>query len=162
MLTLDTAAVHALELAFPRSGQSHRFERSGDDWKPVEPGLALRPLKLEDLVFAIASLEASGLEPASADKKALGLEPPAVTVRALDAKGAELGALSLGDPAAPAGVPALSSQHPEVWRVPNELGREVPLSAEAFQNAFVKAPEPAPRRLRDPARRLRRPSPASP
>jgi hypothetical protein len=144
VLTLDTAAVHALELAFPRSGQSHRFERTGDDWKPVEPGLALRPLKLEDLVFALSSLEASGLEPAGADRKALGLEPPAVTIRALDAKGGELGALSLGDPAAPAGVPALSSQHPEVWRVPNELGREVPLTAEAFQNAFVKAPEPKP------------------
>ena len=158
VLTLDTAAVHALELAFPRSGQSHRFERSGDDWKPVEPGLELRPLKIEDLVFAISSLEASGLEPASADRKALGLEPPAVTVRALDAKGAELGLLSLGDPSAPAGVAALSSQHPEVWRVPNELGREVPLSAEAFQNAFVKAPEPAPAAPSAPAPQ----SPASP
>ncbi len=162
VLTLDTGAVHALELAFPRSGQSHRFERSGDDWKPVEPGLELRPLKLEDLVYAISSLEATGLEPASADKKALGLEPAAVTVRALDAKGAELGALSLGDPAAPAGVPALSSQHPEVWRVSNELGREVPLSAEAFQNAFVKAPEPTPAAAATPPTGPAQQSPASP
>jgi hypothetical protein len=157
VLTLDTAKVHALELAFPRTGQSHRFELSGNDWKPVEAGLELRPLKIEDLVFAIASLEATSLEPASADKKALGLDPPAVSLRALDDKGAELGALSLGDLSAPAGVPALSSQHPEVWRVPGELGRQIPLSAEAFQNAFVKPPEPAPAAAAPPA-----PAPSSP
>ena len=160
--TLDTAKVHALELGFPRAGKSHRFERSGDEWKPVEAGLEVRPLKIEDLVFAIASLEASGLEPATADKKALGLDPPAVTLRALDDKGAELGALSLGDPAVPAGVPALSSQHPEVWRISSELGREIPFSAEAFQNAFVKPPEPAPAAAAPPAPMSAQPSPASP
>jgi len=144
VLTLDTAAVHALELAFPRASQSHRFERSGDEWKPVEPGLEMRPLKIEDLVFAVASLEATGVEPASADPKALGLDPPNVTVKAFDDKGAELGTLSLGDASLTAGVPARSSQHTEVWRVSNELAKEVPLSAEAFHNLFVKAPEPAP------------------
>jgi len=144
VLTLDPAKVHALELGFPRASQSHRFERSGEEWKPVESGLELRPLKLEDLVYALASLEATGIEPASADKQALGLDPPAAVVKAFDDKGAELGTLSLGDVSGTAGVPALSSQHGEVWLVANDLGKEVPLSAEAFHNLFVKAPDQPP------------------
>ena len=95
-------------------------------------------------MFAIASLEATGLEPASADKKSLGLDPPAVSVRALDDKGAELGALSLGDPSAAAACPRSRRNTRKCGGSRASSGRQIPLSAEAFQNAFVKRPDPAP------------------
>jgi hypothetical protein len=140
VLTLSAQAVKALELVFPRTNVTHRFELENDDWKPVEANLELRPLKLEDLLYAISALDASALEPANADRKALGLDTPVVTLRALDEKNAVVGELSLGDASPDRGIPAISSQTSEVWRLSNNLGREVPLSPEAFANTFVKKP----------------------
>jgi len=152
VLMLQSDQVHALELAFPRTGQTHRFELADSDWKSAEPGVQLKPLKVEDLLTSVESLEATGIESAGVDRKGLGLEPPQVTVRALDAKGTELGLLSLGDASAKDGLPAISSQNSDVWRVSNDLGAQVPLSQEAYVNLFVKKPDvPAPPETAPPA-----------
>lgn len=143
VFTLESDKVHALELAYPRTGETHRFEIAGSDWKASEAGVELQPLKVEDLLYAVASLDATGIESPGADRKALGLDPPVVTVRALDDKGTELGVLSFGDASADRGIPASSSQNSEVWRVSNDVGKEVPLSREAFANQLVKKPAPA-------------------
>ncbi|HTO54657.1 MAG TPA: DUF4340 domain-containing protein [Myxococcota bacterium] len=140
VLTLGSDKVHALELTYPRIGTTHRFELGDSDWKSTEPGLELRPLKVEDMLMAVASLDATSIEPQNADKKALGLDPPVVLLRALDDKAQEVGVLSLGDASADKGIPATSSQNGEVWRVSNQLGNELPLSPEAFNNTFVKKP----------------------
>jgi hypothetical protein len=134
---LATHDVKAIEIAYPRTNTTHRFELKDDDWKPVEK-IEVRPLKLEDLLYAIASLDAQSLEPANADKKALGLESPATLVRALGDKDALLGELALGDASPDKGIPAQSTQTPELWRVSNNLGKEVPLSPEAFANTWLK------------------------
>lgn len=147
VLRLESDKVHALELSYPRTGETHRFELADGDWKPAEVGLLVRPLKVEDLLFAIAALDATGIEAPNADRKALGLEPPLVKLVVLDAKGAELGVLSLGDASVDKGIPAATSHNTELWRVSNDLGSQVPLTPEAFKNAFVKppsAPAPAP------------------
>ncbi|HTO05582.1 MAG TPA: DUF4340 domain-containing protein [Myxococcota bacterium] len=136
--TLESDQVKALELTWPRAGVTHRFELAESDWKSAEPGVELKPLKVEDMLLAVARLDATGIEPSGADRKALGLDPPAVTIRALDAQGKELGALSLGDASPDRGLPAVSSQSGDVWRVSNDLGGTVPLSAEAYTNMFVK------------------------
>jgi hypothetical protein len=140
--TLESDAVKAIELSWPRSGVTHRFELQGSYWKSAEAGVELKPLKVEDMLLAVAALDATGIEPAGADKKALGLDPPSVTLRALDAGAKELGVLSLGDASPDRGLPAVSSQGSDVWRVSNDLGGSVPLSVEAYTNTFVKAPEP--------------------
>lgn len=140
--TLASDQVKALELSWPRSGVTHRFELQGSDWKASEKGVELKPLKVEDMLLAVAALDATGIEPAGADKQALGLDPPSVTLRAFDAQAKELGALSLGNASPDRGLPALSSGGPDVWRVSNDLGGEIPLTAEAYTNMFVKAPEP--------------------
>lgn len=140
VFTLVADQVHGFEVTYPRTGESHRFDLKGSDWKPAEAGLEVRPLKVEDALFAIASLDATGIEPPGADRKALGLDAAAVTLRAFDEKGAELGALSLGNASADKGLPAASSQNGEVWRVPNELGKEIPLTPEAFKIDWVKKP----------------------
>jgi uncharacterized protein DUF4340 len=142
VFTLQSDQVKALELSWPRSKVTHRFELAGSDWKSSDPGVELKPLKVEDMLLGVARLDATGIEPAGADKKALGLDPPSVTLRALDAQGKELGSLSLGDASPDRGLPAASSQDSDVWRVSNDLGGEVPLTAEAYTNLFVKAPEP--------------------
>ncbi len=139
VLTLESDKVRTLELGYPRTGETYRFELKGSDWKPVESGLEVRPLKIEDLFFAIASLDATGVEAPSADRKALGLDPPLVKLAAFDEKGTELGVLSLGDASVDKGIPAASSQHTELWRVSNDLGGQVPLTPEAFKNQFQKA-----------------------
>jgi hypothetical protein len=143
VLTLLADDVHAVEIAFPRTNESHRVTRDGEGWKAEEAGVELKPLVAEDLVYALADLDATGLEQASLDRKQIGLEPAAATFRAFDAKGALLGEVSIGDPDATKGLPALSSQNPTVWRIPNDFGRQAPLSPEAWKNLFVKSPEPA-------------------
>jgi hypothetical protein len=139
VLTLEADKVHGLELGYPRSGETHLFELKGSDWKPAEAGLEARPLKVEDLLYAIASLDATGIEAPGADRKALGLDPALVRLRVLGDKGAELGVLSLGDASADKGIPAASSQNADLWRVANDLGAQVPLTPEAFKNQFLKA-----------------------
>ena len=75
-------------------------------------------------------------------ERQIGLEPAAATFRAFDAKGALLGEVSIGDPDATTGLPALSSQDPTVWRIANDFGRQAPLSPEAWKNLFLKGPQP--------------------
>ena len=144
VLSLEVDKVHALEIAFPAAGQSHRVTREGEAWKAAEAGVELKPLAAEDLVYALADLDATGLDPEGADLKPIGLDPAQVTFRAYDDKGALLGELSLGHLDPSRGIPALSSQSPTVWRIAAEVGRQVPLSAEAWTNLFVKGPTPAP------------------
>ena len=144
VFTLQADQVHAAELSYPRTGATHRFELTDKEWKSTEPGVELQPLKVEDMLFAVASLDATGLEPADADRSALGLLPPVVTIRALDDKGQELGVLSLGNASPDKGIPAVSSQNVETWRISNDVGSQVPLSPEAFTNLFVKKPGDSP------------------
>ncbi len=145
VLTLDAENVRALELAFPRSDKTHRLKREGEVWTSEDAGVELQEQNVEELVFALEAVDATGLEEASLDRAQIGLEPALAVVRAFDEKGELLGSLSFGDPHPEEGLPALSSQSPLVWRVANVIGREVPLSPEAFTNLLVKStPAPAP------------------
>jgi hypothetical protein len=145
VLTLDVEQVRALELAFPRGGATPRLKREGEVWKSEEAGVELQEQKVEELVFALEAVDATGLEEASLDRAQIGLEPALAVLRAFDEKGELLGSIAFGDPHPDEGLPALSSQSPLVWRVANEIGRELPLSPEAFTNLLVKsAPAPAP------------------
>ena len=139
VLTLDVEQVRALEISFPRTDQTHRLKSDGEVWKSDEAGLELQPQKVEDLVYALSALEATSLEAASLDRAQIGLEPALAVVRAYDEKGTLVGELAFGDPHPDRGLPALSSQSPIVWRVANDIGRDVPLSPEAFTNLLVKA-----------------------
>lgn len=144
--TLDVVQVRSLEIAFPRDAQMQRLLREGETWRAETAGLELKQLEVEDLLYALASIDATGLETSSLDRAQIGLEPPLASVRAFDEKGTLLGELSFGDPHPERGLPALSSQSPLVWRVSNDIGRDVPLSPEAFANLLVKsAPTPPPR-----------------
>jgi hypothetical protein len=138
VLTLDVEKIRALELAFPRGGASHRLTRDGETWKSEEAGVELQPQKVEEFVYALEAVDATGLEEASLDRAQIGLEPALAIVRAYDEKGTLLGEISFGDPHPDKGLPALSTQSPLVWRVSNDIGREVPLSPEAFTNLLVK------------------------
>jgi len=145
VLTLDVEQVHALEIEFPREAQTKRLVREGEVWRLEPKGPEPKPLEVEDLLYALAALDATALENASAERKAIGLDPALAVIRARDASGGLLGELSLGDPHPELGLSALSSQGPLVWRVSNDLGREVPLSPEAFANLLLQsAPEAAP------------------
>jgi hypothetical protein len=145
VLTLDDAKLAALELAFPREQASQRFRRDEQTWKAEDASLAVDSLEVADLVFAIESLDATGLEEGEPDLARLGLAPPRVRVSARDASGTELGWLELGDPDPERGLAARSSAGPEVWRVENNLGEDVPLGLDAFRNKFAPEPEqPAP------------------
>jgi len=160
VLTVDAEAVRGLEFTFPRENLSQKLKRDGQVWTSETPGLELKPVEVEDALYAIAALEATALEDTSPDRKQLGLEPPLAILRAFDEKGALLGEVSFGDPHPDEGLPALSSQSPLVWRVSNDIGRSVPLSPEAFTNLLVKsaaAPETAPENASEPA-----PEPVSP
>jgi hypothetical protein len=143
VLTLDVEQVHALEIEFPRAAQTKRLVREGEVWRLGPTGPEPKPLEVEDLLYALAALDATGLESATVERKSIGLDPALAVIRAQDASGGSLGELSLGDPHPELGLPALSSQGPRVWRVSNDLGREVPLSPEAFVNLLLQS-EPAP------------------
>jgi hypothetical protein len=58
------------------------------------------------------------------------------------ADGEVLAELSLGNPQFPDGLAARSSQGESIWRVDNDLGRDVPLGLEAFRNRWLEAEEP--------------------
>jgi hypothetical protein len=139
VLSLDVEQVRVIELSYPRGGPTRRLKREGETWISEEPGVELQPGKAEDLAFALEAVDATGLEEASLDRAQVGLEPALAVVRALDDKGALLGEIRFGDPHPDRGLPALSSQSPLVWRVSNDIGRELPLSPEAFTNMLVKA-----------------------
>ncbi|MFQ5697965.1 MAG: DUF4340 domain-containing protein [Myxococcota bacterium] len=144
VLKLDRQAVQRIELEFPRSEQTHAFVRRDGSWKPDEEGLEVESLKVDDLLAAVEDLEAKGIEETSFEPGALGLETPSVRLGFRGASGEELAHLELGDVQLPEGLAARSSQSKTVWRVDPKLARDVPLSAEAFQNRWVSAPAAAP------------------
>lgn len=139
VLTLDVEQIRAIELAYPRSNETQRLKRDGEVWKAEEAGVELQADKVDELAYALEAVDATGLEEASLDRAQIGLEPALAIARFFDEKGALLGELSFGDPHPDKGLPALSSQSPLVWRVTNDIGREVPLSPEAFKNLLVKS-----------------------
>ncbi len=144
VLTLDVEQVHSLEIGFPREGQTHRLIREGEVWKAERDGLELKPLEVEDLLYALADLDATGLEGTSPDRTQIGLEPALAKIAAFDEKNALLGEIAFGDPHPERGLPALSSQSPLIWRVSNDIGRDVPLSPEAFSNLLLKSAPASP------------------
>ncbi len=126
-----------IELGFPRDPQQFAFEKLEGRWMPLDPQLELEPLVVADLLYALEGLDASGLEPEDADPTALGLEPARVRVT-LTGAGRELGRLELGDPQPNAELPARSSESARLWRVPGDLGEEVPLGVEMFWDRFAR------------------------
>jgi hypothetical protein len=144
VLTLASDEVKSLELSFPRENARQVLQRDEHTWKSGDPGLEVESLEVADLLFAIESLDATGIEEGPPDVARLGLEPPRVRVTARSAAGKELGWLELGDPDPEKGIAARSSAGPELWRVENKLGEDVPLGLDAFRNSLVKRPaEPA-------------------
>ena len=137
LVSVAPSTVERIELGFPRDEQQFAFEKLEGRWMPLDPQLELEPLVVADLLYALEGLDASGLEPADADPLALGLEPARVRVT-LTGAGRELGWLELGDPRPNAELPARSSESPRLWRVPGDLGEEVPLSVEKFWEGFAR------------------------
>ncbi|MFQ5514645.1 MAG: DUF4340 domain-containing protein [Myxococcota bacterium] len=142
VLELDADAVARLEIRFPRDEASYVLVREERRWKARDPELRLKPLSVEDLLWALDDLDATGVIDESRDD--LGLDPPRVRVRALDGDGTELGWLELGDPLGADALPARSSTSERIWKVSNELGKDVPLGLEAFEQNFVEPPEGSP------------------
>ena len=143
VLELDAEAIHQLELHFPRDGASYSFVRGDEGWRSAGEGVQVDSAHPEDLLFTLASVEATGIDEGEVDRAALGLEPPLVRAVALDEAGAELGWLELGDPESGRGMPAISSAGPRLWRVVNDLGETVPLGEDVFRAVWlVQEPEP--------------------
>jgi hypothetical protein len=141
VLAVSEEDVERVELRFPRDDASVAFVREDGRWEPEDPQTRVESLKVDDLIWAIRDLEAVGLVEASFDPAELGLEPPRVRVILEGAGGAELATLELGSPQFPDGLAARSSQGETVWRVDNDLGRNVPLGLEAFRNRWIEAEE---------------------
>jgi hypothetical protein len=137
VLRIDEQAARRIELRFPRDEVSYAFVREENRWKAEEEEVQVDSLRLEDLLYAIRDLEATGIEERSLDPGELGLVPPGVRVTIQDGEGKELGWLELGNPTLEAGIAARSSGNDRLWRVANGLGEDLPLSLEAFQNNFV-------------------------
>jgi hypothetical protein len=132
-----------IELRFPRHDAAYAFAREDAGWASENPETRVESQKLDDLLWAIRDLEAVGLVEASVDPADLGLDPPRVRVILEGADGEVLGELSLGNPQFPDGLSARSSQGESIWRVDNDLGRDVPLGLEAFRNRWLEPEEPA-------------------
>jgi hypothetical protein len=141
VLAVNRDRVKRVELHFPRDETTIAFVSEDDRWVPEDDELRVESLKIDDLVWALQNLEAVGLEETSFEASMLGLDPPRVRVRLLDDDGEELGWLELGEPQIPEGMAARSSQGDQIWRVDNELGEDVPLGLEAFQNRWIERPE---------------------
>jgi len=151
VLEIDAEAVHQLELHFPRDGASYSFVRSDEGWRAADEGVEVDSFHPEDLLFTLASLEATGIEDGEADRAVLGLEPPLVRAVALDEAGGELGWLELGDPEPGRGMPAISSAGPRLWRVINDLGETVPLGDDVFSRVWlIQEPEAEPEEIEPP------------
>ncbi len=133
---LEQADAKRIELRFPRSDAVQVFFREDSEWISEDESVELRPFVIEDLLFAIRAVDATGLEPAGALPVALGLDPPTLRVTAYGEADAELGWLELGD-ASEGDVSARSSMSERLWRVAGTLAEDVPLGLEAFQNRFV-------------------------
>ena len=131
-----------IELRFPRHDAGYAFAREDAGWASEDPETRVESRKLDDLLWAIQDLEAVGLVEASVAPADLGLDRPRVRVILEDADGEVLGELSLGSPQFPDGLAARSSQGESIWRVDNDLGRDVPLGLEAFRNRWLEPEEP--------------------
>jgi hypothetical protein len=142
VISLDEDTLAELELFFPREEIRYRFAREERRWVPVDHEIRVDSLKLSDLVLALQELDATAVEEAPADLERLGLSPARVRVSARGADGVELGWLELGDPDPERGLAARASTGDEVWRVPNDLGEDVPLSLDAFRSGFASDAPP--------------------
>jgi hypothetical protein len=138
VLEQNPAEVSQLELHFPRAESSHSFVLLGDTWTAVDEELEVGREQIEDVLFMLDGLEATGIEEGQVDRSALGLDPPVVRVVLIDEQGGELAWLELGDPEPGAGLPAVSSQTGErIWRVVNDLSEAVPLGPDAFKSRWL-------------------------
>lgn len=137
VLEVDGDRAARIELRFPRSDVTYGFAREGNEWKTEQEGVRMDSLRVEDVLYAVRDLEARGLEERSIAPSELGLDPPGVRVTVFDGEGTELGWVELGDPEPDAGLAARSSRTDRVWRVENEIGKDVPLTLEAFRTNFL-------------------------
>jgi hypothetical protein len=138
VLKVDDSQVERIALDFPRDGKRYAFARGEGRFASEDPTVEVDSDKLEDLLFTLSELSAARIIDQTQDPVALGLEPPRVRVSFEDAQAKSLGWLELGDPTPDEGLPARSSRGDRIWRVSNDLGREVPLGEEAFRNNFAK------------------------
>ncbi len=141
VLKLDISAVRRIELDFPRDSAAHSFVREDSKWVFEDAEAQVKSLSVEDVLYALEDLQATGVVEGSPDRAALGLDPPRVRVSVFDASGAELGWLELGDPELNAGMGARSSANDRIWRVDNDVGVDIPLSLEAFRTNFLEEAE---------------------
>ena len=138
----ETAA--RIDLYFPRESVAYAFARLEDGWATDAEDVEVDTYKVEDILYAVRDLDASGAEEADVDLAAVGLDPPRVRVTLRNADDEELGFVDFGEPDLELGLAARSSQSDRVWRVRNDLGRDVPLGLEAFDNQWnTWSPEPA-------------------
>ncbi|MEE8557464.1 MAG: DUF4340 domain-containing protein [Myxococcota bacterium] len=143
VLTVDEDQIAALEIRFPREDAAYVYLRDDFSWKPeTEETPEFDALKAGDIVYAARKVVATGLEEGSVDLKGLGLDPPGVRVTFRDEEGAEIGWLELGDVTLEKGIIARSSQNDRIWWVKEEMGEDVPLSLDAFQNRFLEDTPP--------------------
>ena len=142
VLAVSGDDVQRIELSFPRHDAGYAFAREDGGWASEDPETRVESQKLDDLLWAIRDLEAIGLVEASVDPTDLGLDPPRVRVTLEGADGEVFGELSLGNPQFPDGLAARSLQGESIWRVDNDLGRDVPIGLEAFRNRWLEREEP--------------------
>ena len=136
VLELEQADVRRIELRFPRADVVQSYGRSDSEWAPEGDAPELEPFAIEDLLFAVRSLDATEIERPDASPLDFGLDPPSLRVSAFDADGEVLGWLELGDILGES-LSARSSQSERIWRVASQLGEDLPLGQAAFQNRFV-------------------------
>jgi hypothetical protein len=134
---LPTDQATRLSLYLPRDSAQFAFEKKESEWVATGSEVSVDSLKLEDVLYAVRDLEATALVEGTPDPAKLGLEPPRVRVELADAAGKTLGWVELGDQT-DEGVAARSSSGDRVWRVANDIGRDVPLSLEAWNAHWVK------------------------
>ena len=133
---LDQADVRRIELRFPRADVLQSYGRSDGEWGPVGEAPELEPFTVEDLLFSVRSLDATAIERPDASPLDFGLDPPSVRVSAFAADGELLGWLELGDILGES-LSARSSRSERIWQVASQLGEDLPLGLQAFQNRFV-------------------------
>lgn len=138
VLELDPSAISRIELSFPRDDVTLAFAREQNDWVPEDASLKLEPFAIEDLLYALRSLDASALEPKGATPGPFGLSPPSLRVTAYDDQGTVLGWLELGD-IHDSDLAARSSQTDRIWQIPATLADDLPLGRQAFQNHFLSS-----------------------
>ena len=134
----DEAAVRRFVLRFPRDAAAEfAFTRDGTAWKPDGHERNVDPLRIEDLVFGLAEVHAETIPEKSMDRASLGLEPPSLRVEIYGEDAAELGWIEFGDPSPTAGLGTASSRTERLWQVNSDLGEDVPLGLQAFENQWI-------------------------